>query len=111
MATGMIRLCGGCHRPIDDQLRADAAPATQAAMFPPVANGLLMRVQPTPVATIARPAAPVVLASPEEMTASGYVAAMRGRLAGVKARLAEVAPLRAEEALLERMLAAVDPPN
>jgi hypothetical protein len=46
------------------------------------------------------------------MTATDMVAAMRERLSAVKAQLGVLAALRAEEALLERLLAAAsDPPN
>lgn len=44
------------------------------------------------------------------LTAADMVVTMRERLSAVKARLGELAQLKAEEALLERMLAAAEPP-
>lgn len=120
---GLVRRCGGCAKPLEDEYVAATAAQTrptpqsiaEAMLGGPVANAMFLPAQskpaaPAPVAV--QPPPMVVPAASASMTGNGIVTAARERLSAVKIQLAALANLKAEEALLERMLGAVElPPN
>lgn len=105
---GMVRKCGneGCHRAIED------AAEVQPVQIAQPTNIAAAMTAPAP---IARPSALPVVHMPAavpgaDTPADVYLAGMRERLSAVRIALAALAKLKAEEALLERMLAAAEPP-
>ena len=101
---GAVRRCGNPEcRAI---LKPQAAPVKIAAPAVVDVQEAAPKAKPVTVAVQAVPSA----ATSAPATASALVVAMRERLAVVKARLGELAVLTDEEAALERMLAAAEPP-